>query len=169
MKLTWSNLILKIVNEFDNLFTNFLFRKFMNFRKLHILRKLASHIINRFSYKTAQFTLSFVHKFLFSKKSHWCVVHGFESRWGKIEYLLHWLSSLKPNSSLNKYSACLLQSNIIPLKGTVAWDGFFFHCILSRIESKDLKFFHVVPIFTELGQDLTHLAHTEKTQSDNFL
>jgi hypothetical protein len=41
----------------------------------------------------------------------------------------------------------------------------FAHCFLSRIESKDLKFFHVVLIFTELGQDLTHLAHTENTQS----
>ncbi len=27
------------------------------------------------------------------------------------------------------------------LKRTVAWDGFFAHCILSRIERKDLKFF----------------------------
>ncbi len=27
------------------------------------------------------------------------------------------------------------------IKGTVAWDGFFAHCILSRIEKKDLKFF----------------------------
>ncbi len=27
------------------------------------------------------------------------------------------------------------------LKGTVAWDGFFVHCILSRIEIKDLKFY----------------------------
>ncbi len=43
------------------------------------------------------------------------------------------------------------------------------HCILSRITRKDLKFFHVVPIFTELGVDLTHLAHKENTQSDVFL
>ncbi len=35
---------------------------------------------------------------------------------------------------------------------------FFAHCILSRIEINDLKFFHVVPVFTELGQDLTHLG-----------
>jgi hypothetical protein len=41
----------------------------------------------------------------------------------------------------------------------------FFH----RKERKDLNFFQVVPIFTELGQDLTHLAHKEKTQSDIFL
>jgi hypothetical protein len=33
----------------------------------------------------------------------------------------------------------------------------------------DLKFFHVVPIFTQLGQNLTHLVHTENTQSDIFL
>jgi hypothetical protein len=32
-----------------------------------------------------------------------------------------------------------------------------------------LNFFHVVPIFTELGQDLTHLAPKENTQSDIFL
>jgi hypothetical protein len=32
-----------------------------------------------------------------------------------------------------------------------------------------LNFFHVVPMFTELGQDLTHLAHKENTQSDIFL
>jgi hypothetical protein len=37
-----------------------------------------------------------------------------------------------------------------------------------RKERKDLKLFHVVPIFTELGQDLTHLAHKENTQSDIF-
>jgi hypothetical protein len=39
----------------------------------------------------------------------------------------------------------------------------------SRIERKYLKFFHVVPIFTELGQDLTHLAHKENMQSNIFL
>jgi hypothetical protein len=43
---------------------------------------------------------------------------------------------------------------------------FFAHCILSRIEIKDLKFFHVVLIFTEVGQDLTH---TENAQSEIFL
>jgi hypothetical protein len=46
---------------------------------------------------------------------------------------------------------------------------FFAFCILSRIERKDLEFFHVVPIFTELGQDLTHVAYKENTQSDIFL
>ncbi len=30
-------------------------------------------------------------------------------------------------------------------------------------------FFNVGPIFTELGEDLTHLAHKENTQSDIFL
>jgi hypothetical protein len=40
--------------------------------------------------------------------------------------------------------------------------------ILSRIE-EDLTFFHVVIIFTELEQDLTHLAHKENTQSEIFL
>jgi hypothetical protein len=34
-------------------------------------------------------------------------------------------------------------------------------------ESK--HFFMVVPIFTELGQDLTHLAHQENSQSEIFL
>jgi hypothetical protein len=34
---------------------------------------------------------------------------------------------------------------------------------------KKSNFFHVVPIFTELGQDLTHLAHKGNTQSDFFL
>ncbi len=55
-------------------------------------------------------------------------------------------------------------------KGTVAWVGFFVHCILSGIERKDLNFFsfHVVLIFTRLGQDLTHFAHKEITQSENF-
>jgi hypothetical protein len=48
-------------------------------------------------------------------------------------------------------------------KGTVAWVGFFAHCILSRIERKDLEFFHGLLIFTELGKDLTHLAQ-ENTQ-----
>ncbi len=37
------------------------------------------------------------------------------------------------------------------------------------IERKDLNFFHVVLIFTGLGQDLTHLAHKESTHSDIFL
>jgi hypothetical protein len=32
-----------------------------------------------------------------------------------------------------------------------------------------LNFFHVVPIFTDLGQDLTHLAHQENTKCDIFL
>ncbi len=30
-------------------------------------------------------------------------------------------------------------------------------------------FFHVVLIFTELGQDLTHLVHKGNTQSEIFL
>ncbi len=55
------------------------------------------------------------------------------------------------------------------LKGTIARDGFLAHCILSRIKRKDLKFFHVVLLFTELELDLTHLAHKENTQSDTFL
>jgi hypothetical protein len=46
---------------------------------------------------------------------------------------------------------------------------FFARCILSRIERKDLKFFHVVLIFTGLGQDLTHLALKENTYSEIFL
>ncbi len=74
-----------------------------------------------------------------------------------------------------------IQSSILPivqrpahnipasLKGTAAWDGFFAHCILSRNERKDLTFFYVVPIFTELAQDLTHLAHTENTQREIIL
>ncbi len=32
-------------------------------------------------------------------------------------------------------------SQLTLIKGTVAWDGFFAHCILSRIERKDPKFF----------------------------
>jgi hypothetical protein len=36
-------------------------------------------------------------------------------------------------------------------------------------ERKNLKIFHVVPIFTELAPDLTHLAHKENTQSNIFL
>jgi hypothetical protein len=38
-----------------------------------------------------------------------------------------------------------------------------------RMERKDLTFFHVVPIFTELGEDWIHLTHKETTQSDIFL
>jgi hypothetical protein len=38
-----------------------------------------------------------------------------------------------------------------------------------RDRKNGLKFFHVVPIFNELGQDLTHLAHKENTQRDIFL
>jgi hypothetical protein len=45
----------------------------------------------------------------------------------------------------------------------------FAHCILSRIERKDLNFFHVLLIFTGLGQDLTHLVHKENTHSKVFL
>ncbi len=46
----------------------------------------------------------------------------------------------------------------IYLKGTVAWDGFFAHCILSRLERKNLKKIYVLPIFTELGQELKSSA-----------
>jgi hypothetical protein len=49
----------------------------------------------------------------------------------------------------------------------VRW--FFRSLILFRIERKDLKFFHVVLIFTGLGQDLTHLAHKENTHNEIFL
>ncbi len=52
-----------------------------------------------------------------------------------------------------------------PFKGTITWDGFFSHFILSRIER---NFFHVVFIFTGLGQDLTHLAHKENKHSEIF-
>ncbi len=41
--------------------------------------------------------------------------------------------------------------------------------ILSRIERKDPKYFHVVLIFIGLGQDLTHLAQKENRQSEIFL
>jgi hypothetical protein len=42
-------------------------------------------------------------------------------------------------------------------------------CILSRIERKNLNFFHFVLIFTGLWQDLTHLAHKESKASEIFL
>jgi hypothetical protein len=52
---------------------------------------------------------------------------------------------------------------IIPFNGTVARDGFFAQCILFGIERKDLKFFFILcQYFTELGKDLTHLAHKEE-------
>ncbi len=41
--------------------------------------------------------------------------------------------------------------------------------MLSRIERKDLKFFHVELIFTGLGQDLTPLAHKNNMHSEIFL
>jgi hypothetical protein len=56
----------------------------------------------------------------------------------------------------------ILASKINPittLKGQYREMVFFAHSILSRIERKDL-----VPKFTELWQDLTHLAHKENTQ-----
>jgi hypothetical protein len=46
---------------------------------------------------------------------------------------------------------------------------FFAHCILSRIERKNHKFFLVVLIFTGRGQDLTNLVHKENTHSEIFL
>jgi hypothetical protein len=46
---------------------------------------------------------------------------------------------------------------------------FFAYCILSRLERKNPEKFYVLPIFTVLGQDLTHLAHKENTQSGIFL
>ncbi len=55
------------------------------------------------------------------------------------------------------------------LKGTVSWDGFFAHCILSRIERKDLKLISCCSSISWVRQDLTHLAHKENTQSDTFL
>ncbi len=54
------------------------------------------------------------------------------------------------------------------IKGTEACDGFFAHCILSGIE-RGSYIFSCCVIFTELGQDLTHLAHKENTQSEIFL
>ncbi len=48
---------------------------------------------------------------------------------------------------------------------------FFAHYRTSYLGYKEriLNFFHVVPIFTGLGQDLNHLAHKENTQSEIFL
>ncbi len=42
------------------------------------------------------------------------------------------------------------------------------HPIHERMKGSEF-FFHVVPIFTELGQGLSHFAHKENTQSDIFL
>jgi hypothetical protein len=46
-----------------------------------------------------------------------------------------------------------------------------FSLTASYIEYKEsiLHFFHVVLMFSELGQNLTHLAHMENTQSEIFL
>jgi hypothetical protein len=46
-----------------------------------------------------------------------------------------------------------------------------FSLIASYLALKEriLNFFNVVLIFTELGQDLTHLAHKENTQSEIFM
>jgi hypothetical protein len=57
-----------------------------------------------------------------------------------------------------------------PFKESVARDGFFcsLHPIQDRKKGPEI-FFHVVAIFTELGQDFTHLADSENTQSDIFL
>jgi hypothetical protein len=49
----------------------------------------------------------------------------------------------------------------------VRWFFRSWHPTVFRIERKDLKF--SVLIFTALGQDLTHLAHKENTQSEIFL
>jgi hypothetical protein len=37
------------------------------------------------------------------------------------------------------------------------------------MEKSILNIFHVVPIFSELGEDLAHLTLKENTQSDIFL
>ncbi len=37
------------------------------------------------------------------------------------------------------------------------------------MERKDTNFFHVVLIFTGLGQDLSHLVHKENTDREIFL
>ncbi len=71
-------------------------------------------------------------------------------------------------SSLNKYLECVLSVLCRPLKGTVAWDDFFAHCILSRIERKILNFFLGCSKIYWVSQDLTHLAHKENTLSDIF-
>ncbi len=38
--------------------------------------------------------------------------------------------------------------------------------ILSKTERKDLKFFHFLPIFIEIGKVLAHLADYENTQGE---
>ena len=43
------------------------------------------------------------------------------------------------------------------------------HHIQDKKENSKKYFFHVMPIFTEFGGELTPLAHEENTQSDIFL
>jgi hypothetical protein len=52
---------------------------------------------------------------------------------------------------------------------SVARNGFFTHCILSRIERKDLTFFSCCLDIYWVRADLTHLAPKENTQSEIFL
>jgi hypothetical protein len=49
-------------------------------------------------------------------------------------------------------------SHYYPFKGIVARYSSFVHSILSRDKERFLNFFHFMPIFSELWQDLTHLA-----------
>jgi hypothetical protein len=49
----------------------------------------------------------------------------------------------------------------------VRWFFRSLHPIQER--EKGSSILYVVPIFTKLGQDLTHLAHKDNTQSDIFL
>ncbi len=53
-----------------------------------------------------------------------------------------------------------------PFKGTVSLDGFFAHCILFRIERKDLKICSSCAIIYWVRARLTHLAQKENI---NFL
>ncbi len=59
-------------------------------------------------------------------------------RWGGVGSQRdgQWILKLKNYQVFN-----YIEENNLDLKGTIAWDGFFAHYILYRIERKDLKFF----------------------------
>ncbi len=136
---------------------------------------------------TEAFTLN-LQRFTWAKCRHWkpqertkesCCDEGAqpaESRRGLLQHVQEGLSGSRDYDSSkevlgNKRLLYLAAVNPVwcILKGTVAWDAFSLIASYPGQKERIQKNFHVLPIFTELGQDLTHLAHTENTQTDIFL
>ncbi len=68
------------------------------------------------------------------------------------------------------YCAVVKQLYILnTFKGTVAWGGLFAHCLLYRIERKDLKFFPCGANIYWVRGSFNSFSGLENTQSDIFL